>query len=115
MLDPQRRTALTVLVLCFALGLVGRGLPESFVVFLLPLAREFGWDRATVTSIYSVSVLTGGIVAPLVGRLFDRSGPRAVYAVGLSLLGLGLSAAPLADRLWQFQLCLGLAVGAGAA
>lgn len=115
MSDPPRRTALAVLAVCFVLGLLGRGLIESFVVFLLPLSREFGWDRATVTSIYSLATLSSGLVAPFVGRVFDRSGPRAVYAIGLSLLGAALLTVPFADRLWEFQLCIGIGVGIGAA
>jgi MFS family permease len=110
---PSRRTAVAVLAVCFAIALAGRGLIESFVVFLLPLGQSFGWDRAEVVSIYSLAMLASGLGAPAVGRLFDRSGPRTVYALGLVLLGAGLSLAPFADRLWQLQLCLG--VGAGIA
>ncbi|MBV8165761.1 MAG: MFS transporter [Alphaproteobacteria bacterium] len=115
MIPETRRTALSVLVICFVLGLAGRGLNETFLVFLLPLAQGFGWERAAVASIYSVAMLANGVSGPLVGRLFDRSGPRTVYALGLLLVGGGLSLAPYADALWQFQLCLGLGVGIGTA
>ncbi|HEY3790810.1 MAG TPA: MFS transporter [Bradyrhizobium sp.] len=107
--------ALNVLVLCFALALVGRGLGESFTVFLKPIAESFGWDRAQVVSAYSLTWLSGGLTAPLIGRLFDRSGPRMVYAVGLALLGGAFLAASHADQLWQFQLSIGLCVGIGIA
>lgn len=110
-----RRTALSVLAICFVLGLIGRGLNETFLVFLLPLSQSFGWERAAVASIYSVSMLANGLAGPIVGRLFDRSGPRTVYALGLMLVGGGLSLAPYATALWQFQICLGLAVGIGTA
>jgi MFS family permease len=106
-----RRAALVVLGLCFALTFVGRGLLESFVVFLLPLTRSFGWDRADILSVYALAMLASGLGAPAVGRLFDRSGPRTVYTLGLVLLGAGLSLAPFADALWQLQLCLGLGIG----
>ena len=115
MFAASRRTALSVLAICFTLGLASRGLNETFVVFVLPLSQGFGWDRAAVASIYSLSMLTNGLIAPVVGRLFDRSGPRAVYAVGLLLVGAALSLAPYADRLWQFQLSLGVGVGIGTA
>src|SRR6185369_4045306 len=83
------RTALVVLGACFAMGLTGRGLVECFTVFLLPLSRSFGWERAETVSIYSLAMLTSGLAAPLVGRLFDRSGPRTVYVLGLVLIGTG--------------------------
>jgi MFS family permease len=109
------RVALNVLALCFALSVLGRGLGESFTVFLKPISESFGWDRAEVVSVYSLSALAGGLAAPLVGRLFDRSGPRTVYSLGLLLLGGALLVAAHAQHLWQFQLSLGLCVGLGIA
>src|ERR1700744_1215703 len=109
------RVALNVLALCFALSVIGRGLGESFTVFLKPISESFGWDRAEVVSVYSLAALAGGLASPLIGRLFDRSGPRAVYALGLLLLGGAFLIAANAHRLWQFQLTLGLCVGIGIA
>jgi MFS family permease len=109
------RVALNVLALCFALSVLGRGLGESFTVFLKPISESFGWDRAQVVSVYSLSALAGGLAAPLVGRLFDRSGPRTVYSLGLLLLGGAFLVAAHAQHLWQFQLSLGLCVGLGIA
>ena len=109
------RVALNVLALCFALSVLGRGLGESFTVFLKPISESFGWDRAQVVSVYSLAALAGGLAAPLIGRLFDRSGPRSVYSVGLLLLGGAFLIAAHAQHLWQFQLSLGLCVGLGIA
>lgn len=109
------RTALNVLALCFALSVLGRGLGESFTVFLLPISESFGWDRAQVVSVYSLTALAGGLAAPLIGRLFDYSGPRSVYSLGLLLLGGAFLFAAHASHLWQFQLSLGLSVGIGIA
>ena len=77
--------------------------------------RDFGWDRAQVVSVYSLIWLAGGLTAPLVGRLFDRSGPRTVYSLGLLLLGGAFLIASHAQQLWQFQLSIGLCVGIGIA
>src|SRR5436190_4447121 len=109
------RVALNVLALCFMLSVLGRGLGESFTVFLKPISEDFGWDRAQVVSVYSLTWLAGGLMAPLVGRLFDRSGPRMVYALGLALLGGSFLVASHAQSLWQLQLSIGLAVGLGIA
>ena len=109
------RIALIVLALCFALSVMGRGLGESFTVFLKPISESFGWDRAQVVSVYSLTALAGGLAAPLVGRLFDRSGPRTVYSLGVFLLGSAFLIAARAQYLWQFQLSIGLCVGIGIA
>src|SRR5580692_6035328 len=110
-----RHTALGVLALCFALSVLGRGLGESFTVFLLPISQSFGWDRAEVVSIYSLTALCGGLAAPLTGRLFDRYGPRTVYTLGMALLAAALLATAYAQKLWQFQLAIGVSVGFGIA
>src|SRR5476649_2702557 len=109
------RVALNVLPLCFALSVFGRGLCESFTVFLKPISESFGWDRAQVVSVYSLAALAGGLSAPRVGRLFDRSGPRTVYSLGLALLGGAFLVAAHAQQLWQFQLSIGICVGVGIA
>jgi MFS family permease len=111
----RARVALNVLALCFMLSVLGRGLGESFTVFLKPISEGFGWDRAQVVSVYSLTALAGAIAAPLIGRLFDRSGPRSVYAIGLLLLGGAFLIAGRAQHLWQFQLSLGVGVGVGIA
>ena len=107
----SHRIALGVLATCFALSLFGRGLGESFTVFLLPISQEFGWDRAEVVSIYSLLALCGGLAAPLIGRLFDRYGPQAVFSLGLGCLGGAFALASFATRLWQFQMLVGVCVG----
>jgi len=109
------RVALIVLALCFALSVLGRGLSESFTVFLKPIADGFGWDRAQVVSVYSLTALASGLSAPLIGRLFDYSGPRTVYVLGLLLLGGAFMIAANAEHLWQFRLSIGLCVGIGVA
>src|SRR6201981_4238327 len=97
------RVALNVLSLCFTLSVFGRGLGESFTVFLKPISESFGWDRAQVVSVYSLCALASGLSAPLIGRLFDLSGPRTVYTLGLLLLGCSFLFASFANYLWQFQ------------
>jgi MFS family permease len=70
-------TAGAVLAVVFLLNLLGRGAGETYAVFLLPLEREFGWARSQLTSVYSAYLLVGGFIAPLVGLVFDRLGPRS--------------------------------------
>jgi MFS family permease len=107
------RTAIVVLALCFTLSMLGRGFAESFTVFLKPISADFGWDRAEVVSVYSLAWLASGLTAPLVGRVFDRSGPRTVYSLGIFLLGAAFLIAAYAQYLWQFRISVGLCVGFG--
>jgi MFS family permease len=95
--------------------MLGRGLGDTYAVFLLPLEHEYGWPRYQMTSVYSVFLLVSGFTAPLVGLLFDRVGPRLVYGGGIACIGGALLAAGSLDRLWQFYLFIGAAVGTGVA
>lgn len=93
--------------------MVGRGIGDSFMVFVLPLSEEFGWKRAEVASVYSAFLVVTGLSAPLTGMLIDRWGPRVVYPLGLALLGASSLVASQLDRIWQFQLCIGVLAGMG--
>ena len=102
-----------MLAACFALNMFGRGLGDTYAVFLLPLERDFGWARSQTTSVYSVYLLVHGFTAPLVGLLFDRVGPRWVYGAGTACLGAAFFFAGRLTSLWQFYLLVGALVGVG--
>jgi MFS family permease len=106
-------TAGLVLFICFACNMVGRGVADTFMVFVLPLSEEFGWKRAQVSSVYSVFLTVTGLAAPLTGMLIDRWGPRVVYPLGVALLGSSSLLAGHLAQLWQFQLIVGLVAGLG--
>jgi MFS family permease len=91
----------------------GRGLGDTYAVFLLPLERDLGWTRSELTSVYSIYLLVNGCTAPLVGLLFDRLGPRWVYGTGMASLGAAMLLAGGLTELWQFYLFIGVLVGIG--
>jgi MFS family permease len=109
------RMAVGVLVLCFAFNFVGRGVGDTYMVFLLPLERQFGWHRSQMTAIYAALMIVSGLAAPLGGMVFERWGPRVLYAGGLALLGAGYFLASRIDALWQLALCIGVLGGLGIA
>src|SRR3989440_7448863 len=91
----------------------GRGLGDTYVVFLLPLEREYGWTRSQLTSVYSIYLLMHGFTSPLVGLVFDRVGPRWVYTTGLLFMCAAFFLAAGLSNLWQFYLFVGGMVGVG--
>ena len=104
-----------VVAICVGMNMLSRGVGETYAVFLLPLESEFGWGRATLTAVYSTYMLVHGLAAPLVGLLFDRLGPRLLYAGGTLSLGGGYWLAGHLDAVWQFHLCVGVLGGIGVA
>jgi MFS family permease len=107
------RTAAAVLATCFLLNMLGRGLGDTYAVFVVPLERQFGWSRSQVTGVYSLYLLVNGFTAPLVGLLFDRLGARWVYGAGTLCLGAAFFLAAGIASLWQFYLLIGALVGIG--
>lgn len=116
--EPMRhlsdaKMAWVVLVLCFVFNMLGRGVGDTYVTFLLPLETEFGWSRSELSSVYSIYMVANGLSAPFVGLLFDRWGPRVVYLLGIGCMGVGYFLAGNLSVLWQFHLCIGVAGGVG--
>lgn len=79
------------IVVASVLGLlVGNGPVMQFTIgtLLPPITREFGWTRGMVSSAMVVGLWVTGIATPLVGRLVDRFGIRAVALPAILLFSL---------------------------
>jgi MFS family permease len=77
------------------------------------LTDEFGWERGLAAGAFSFGFLLSGAIAPLVGRIMDRYGPRLVLLTGACLMGAGLLLAPLIEVPWHLYLTLGALVSVG--
>jgi len=113
--SAHTRTAVTVLVVCVLLNLIGRGTADTYVVFLLPLEQDLGWTRSDMTSVYSIYLLVTGLSSPIVGMLFDRFGPRVLYTSGIVALAGAYLLAPQVQTPWQFYATIGAMTGISAA
>lgn len=92
------------------------GTVYGFSVFVGPLEKEFGWDRATTQWAFSVALAAFAVTMIPAGRLQDRIGPRKVAMIGGALLGLSfLFGSVLVDgsRPWALYLTYGIIGGAG--
>jgi MFS family permease len=54
----------------------------AFAALLAPMQQEFAWSATAITGAYSLSLLTSGLAAPLIGRWLDDHGPRALMTAG---------------------------------
>jgi len=77
------------------------GLMYSYSVFFKPLADHFGWDRASISAIYSASFIIRGAVSIGIGWLADRFGSTRIMVFCGVLTGLGLALSSLVNSLWQ--------------
>jgi MFS family permease len=84
----------------------------SMGAFMAPIQDAFGWNRAQFSLGYSVHMLPGFIVPPLVGVLIDRYGPRWVAVFGALTFGVTYSLLAAATGSIANWLMLWLLVGA---
>jgi MFS family permease len=92
---------------------IGVNARTSFSLFFPPIIDEFGWERGVTAGAFSFGFLVSAAVSPLIGRMMDRAGPRAVMELGVALMAGGLLLAPLTTQPWHLYVTIGVMVGAG--
>ena len=100
--------AVTFLVLLSSAGI--RSTPG---VLIIPLEKEFGWTRATISLAVSVNLLLYGLFAPFAAALMDRFGVRRVMLASLSFVAAGVGLTTVMRTSWQLVLLWGVVVGLG--
>jgi MFS family permease len=63
---------------------------SGFSFYFLPITKELGLSRTSMSLVLGLGRLVGGLQGPLAGYLVDRLGPRLMIASGGMLAGLGL-------------------------
>jgi MFS family permease len=102
-----------IVAVTFVTMAIGVNARTAFSLFFPPILSEFGWERGITAGAFSFGFVVSGAISPLIGRLMDRAGPRAVMELGVALMGGGLLLAPLTTQPWHLYLTIGVMVGAG--
>lgn len=89
------------------------GIRSSFSVIYVALLEEFHWTRAGSAGVQSMALISYTFLAPLVGTLIDRWGPRRVVIPGILVLAFGLVLCSAIKTLNQFYLFYGMVMGSG--
>ncbi len=89
------------------------GIRSSFSVFYVTLLEDFSWNRGSSAGVQSMALVTYTLLAPIVGGLIDRFGPRRVVIPGILILTLGLVLSSTIKTLTDFYFFYGVVLGAG--
>ncbi len=89
------------------------GIRSSFSVFYVALLDNFSWNRGASAGVQSLSLITYTILAPVVGTLIDRYGPRLVIGTGIPILATGLILCSRIETLPQFYIYFGFVMSIG--
>jgi MFS family permease len=82
-------------------------------LFFQPLQNEFGWSRSALAGVQTTARVIEAAIAPLLGPLIDRYGPRVLMPAGSVIVGLAMLGATRIHAIWQFYLFRGVIVAFG--
>ncbi|MBU2660975.1 MFS transporter [Bacillus cabrialesii] len=97
----------------FLILLAVQGVRLSFGAFVEPWERQFSMDRGTISLISTLSFIVYGISQPVIGRLVDKWGARAVLSWSSLLTGVSIFLTYFVTSPWQLFLLYGLGVSLG--
>ena len=101
---------LGVTFVCLLVSAATRATPSILIV---PLEKEFGWSRTTISMAISLNILLYGLIGPFAAGFINRYGPRRVMALSAVLIGLGTLATVTIKHPWQLFALWGVLVGVG--
>lgn len=89
------------------------GLNLSGGQFFAPLAREFGWGLATLSSAAALNMIVWGIFQPLMGKMIDRFGAKPVIAASAALMGAAFLLSSTISTVREFYFYYGILAAIG--
>ena len=102
-----------VVAAAFVITFVGFGSAYTFSAFLDSLQHEFAASRGSVSAVFSLAGFLYFALGIVSAPLADRLGVKALSAIGMTLVGLGLILAGQARTLLQVYAAYSIGVGVG--
>lgn len=102
-----------VVAVAFVTMAIAVNVRTSYSLLFPPILDEFGWRRGVTAGAFSVGFVASVGLAPLVGLLMDRAGPRLVIPLAAAVVAAGLFAATAVSSPLGVYLTLGLLVVGG--
>ncbi len=88
---------------------------STLSVFVRPMTEELQVSRGTFSLLRTGEIIIGGLLAPWIGPLVDRSSGRWLMAVGALAAGAGFLLLSQIREFWQFLLLRWILITAGGA
>jgi len=96
----------------FGMSLV-LGLLYAWSIFVMPLEKQFGWNRAQTSLAFTISIVFFVLGMMMGGRHGDKNTPRAVVTIGSIILTLGFFMASFTNSLPMLYISYGVFCGFG--
>ena len=102
-----------VVAAAFVILFFNAGARFAIGVMFKPMIAEFGWNRGTLSLAFFLNMTVYAVSLIIVGRFYDRYGPKWVLIISTLLLSTGFMSISLIQSLWQFLLCYGVLAALG--
>src|SRR3990172_12047458 len=89
------------------------GIWRTFSLFFVAFIDHFHWGRGETAGVQSVAMVAYTVMAPVIGILVNRIGPRKVILPGIALMSGGLFLCSRIQTITQFYLFYGVIVDTG--
>jgi MFS family permease len=93
----------------FLILLATAGVRPAPGVLIVPLEREYGWSRTTI----SVNLILYGLIGPFAAALMGRLGIRRTVLISLVVVATGAALTTRMTAAWQMIVLWGVVVGSG--
>jgi len=85
----------------------------AWSVFVAPLERQFGWNRADTSMVFTIAVAVFALTFVVAGRIQDKIGPFYCSLTGGILVSLGFFLCSYTHSLTYLFICFGVIGGLG--
>lgn len=99
----------------FVILFFNSGARYAFGVMMKPIITEFGWSRGAVSLVFFVNMTVFALALFLVGKLYDRFGPRWVIIVSTLCISAGFVLTSFIHAIGQFFFSYGILAALGMA
>ena len=98
--------------LVFLMTIMASAVSSTPQLIILPITEEYNWQISDITNAIGLMFFTLACLAPFSGALILNLGvtPVVLIALGLNIIGLGLSI--ISFEKWHFLITIGLFLGA---
>lgn len=113
--DGRRLYGRYIVGASFLMLFFNSGAQYAFGVMFKPIIQEFGWSRSSVSLAFLLNMVIFGSALTVVGRLYDRFGPKWIIIISTVFLSTGFILTSFTHSLGQFFFSYGILAALGLA
>ncbi|MCX7916914.1 MAG: OFA family MFS transporter [bacterium] len=102
-----------IIIISGFLILICLGVAYSWGIFILPITKEFGWTRTSVSFAVSILLLLFSTFMPISGLIEKRIGPKNTSIIGGFFVSIGWLLSSFTKSIFWLYLSYGFLVGIG--